>query len=339
MELKYQNLDLPLKYQFEVAYSKKTIAKNVLIKFNHDGISGYGESAPSYFYNENAESVGKFVKNAMPYLGDDPYNVGYIMDQLNANFDGNYAAKAGINLALLDWIGKKKGVPVQALFDIQSKQDMVTSFTIGIDTIEVIKEKVLDAEDMPVLKIKLGTDQDYKIVETIRSLTGKPLRIDANEGWSREEAVEKINWLETQNVDIVEQPLPARDIENMKWIRERVNLPLFADESVKTGSDFEKLTGAFDGINVKLMKCGGITEAVKMVRIAKSMGFRTMLGCFIESSLAITAAAHISPLFDYVDLDGALLLQSDPFKGVMIEKGVISLPQRPGFGVEQSQGD
>jgi L-alanine-DL-glutamate epimerase-like enolase superfamily enzyme len=207
-------------------------------------------------------------------------------------------------------------------------------FTIGIDDLAVIKEKVVAANNFPVLKVKLGTDYDYEIIESIRGITNIPLRIDANEGWTKEEAVEKITWLETQNVELIEQPLPAAEIEATKWIKKRVHLPLFADESLTSSKDMDKLQGAFDGVNIKLMKCGGLTEALKMVEKAREMNLKTMIGCFIESSLGITAAAHIAPLFDYIDLDGALLIRSDPFRGAQITNGQIDIPDEPGLGAE-----
>lgn len=335
MEIKSQVIRLPLKYRFEVASSKKDFAENTFITINTDAEIGYGEAAPSQFFGENSESIKQFFEKVKTSLGSDPFEIDAIIMRLNNIANGNYSAKAALNMALLDLIGKKKEKPIYKLFDIPTSDSLITSFTIGIDNLDVIKEKVKAAHNMPILKVKLGTENDYQIIGTIREITDKPLRVDANEGWNREEAVEKINWLETQNVEMVEQPLPADDIENMKWIRSRINLPVFADESVKTSSDMEKLTGAFDGINIKLMKCGGINEAVKMANKAQSLNLKTMLGCFIESSLSITAAAHISPLFDFIDLDGALLLASDPFEGVRIINGKLTIPNTAGLGVKQ----
>lgn len=334
MKLIYKSCRLPLKHQFAVANSKKAFAENVFIELTYEDNVGYGEAAPSYFYHESTDTIKRFYDQIQPILKNSALDVDSIMDELESNFEGNYAAKAGINIALFDLIGKKYSLPVYNFLKIENKRPLVTSFTIGIDSIDIIKEKVLSALNFPILKIKLGTEFDFDIIKSIRAITDRPLRIDANEGWSKEEAVEKINWLETQNAELIEQPLPAEDIEGTKWVRQRVNLPIFADESFKTSRDFDKLINAFDGINIKLMKCGGITEALNMVRKARKLNLKTMIGCFIESSLGITAAAHISPLFDYLDLDGALLLKTDIFEGAKIEDGHITLPNRPGFGVK-----
>lgn len=334
MELDYQIHPLQLSYPFKVAYSSKKFAQNVFITLRHENTIGYGEAAPSYFFHESAETVTRFFEELRHEISQASLIVDSVMDRLEKISNGDYAAKTAINMALFDIIGKQAAVPVYRLFDIDPDKNLVTSFTIGIDDLTVIKEKVIAANNFPVLKVKLGTDYDYEIIELIRGITNIPLRIDANEGWTKEEAVEKINWLETKNVELIEQPLPAAEIEATKWIRKRVHLPLFADESMTSSKNMDKLQGAFDGVNIKLMKCGGLSEALKMVKQARQMNLKTMLGCFIESSLAITAATHIAPLFDYIDLDGALLIKSDPFRGAQISNGQIKIPDGPGLGVE-----
>lgn len=334
MELDYQIHQLPLSYPFKVAYSSKEVAPNIFITIRHQDEVGYGEAAPSYFYHESADTVTRFYDAIRPEISQAPLEVDAMMERLEKITAGNCAAKAAINMALLDLIGKQAAQPVYRLFDIQPMNDLITSFTIGIDDLDVMKAKVLAAKNFPVLKVKLGTDYDYEIIESIRRITDVPLRIDANEGWTKEEAVEKINWLETQKVELVEQPMPAAEIEATQWIRKRVHLPLFADESLTCSKDLSRLRHAFDGVNIKLMKCGGLSEAFNMVTIARQMNLKTMIGCFIESSLGITAAAHLAPLFDYIDLDGALLLASDPFRGAQITDGKIEIPDQPGLGVE-----
>lgn len=334
VELSYKRHQLPLTYQFAVANSQKTHAENVFVELKHENTIGYGEAAPSYFYHESPETIERFFDQIQPALNSDPMQIESIMGQLAKEIPGNYAAKASINMALFDLIGKKLSLPVYKFLGIKIEHALLTSFTIGIDRLEVIEQKVRAAQNYPILKIKLGNEQDYQVIEIIRKITNCRLRVDANEGWTKEEAVEKINWLETQNVEFIEQPLPAEDIENMKWVRARVNLPLFADESLKTSNDIDRLTDAFDGINIKLMKCGGITEAMNMIKKARELNLMTMMGCFIESSLGITAATHIAPLFDYIDLDGALLIKTDPFQGVKITNGQFTLPDLPGLGVQ-----
>ncbi|MFZ5515078.1 MAG: dipeptide epimerase [Candidatus Zhuqueibacterota bacterium] len=334
MNLTFVTRQLTLNHTFAVANSSKKSVENTFVRIQSDDYVGYGEAAPSYFYHENTASIRRVLETAIPMLQHFQASIQLMMDQIGEAIPGNFAAKTGIELALLDLVAKRKMVSIRELFGIKNDRSLTTSFTIGIDNLDVIKAKVIAAKDYPILKVKLGTREDYEIIKAIRSITDKKLRIDANEGWTKEEAVEKINWLETQNVELIEQPLPADEIANTAWIRERVNLPLFADESVKRSGDIEPLAEAFDGINIKLMKCGGVHEAVNMAKTARRFHLSTMLGCFIESSLAITAAAHIAPLFDYIDLDGALLLKNDPFAGVTFANGQFTLPDKYGIGAE-----
>lgn len=334
MELTFTSRRLRLNHTFAVANSAKSFAENTFIQIQGGDKIGFGEAAPSYFYHENSETIRQVLNSVSPLIRESTLSVQPIMSEIGNKIIGNSAAKAGIEMALLDLAAKRESKALGSYLEIAESRILVTSFTIGLDSVEMIKKKVVAAEAFPILKVKLGTPRDYEIIEAIRSITDKPLRIDANEGWSKVEAVEKINWLETQNVELIEQPLPACDIENTAWIRERVHLPIFADESVKRSQDIEKLAASFDGINIKLMKCGGIYEALNMVKKAKQFNLSTMLGCFLESSLGITAAAHIAPLFDFIDLDGALLLKDDPFIGVNILNGEITLPDKPGIGAE-----
>ena len=209
-----------------------------------------------------------------------------------------------------------------------------TSFTIGIDHPNVLAQKIEEAEQYPILKIKLGTDDDQGIMRAIRKATTKVLRVDANEGWKEKEtAVERIKWLEQEGVEFVEQPLPASDLDGTAWVRDRVNLPLIADEDCIRYHDVPRLQKAFDGINIKLMKCTGLREAIKMIHTARACRMRVMVGCMIETSVAITAAAQLSPLIDYADLDGNILIKNDPFVGVKVKDGQLELPDRPGIGI------
>lgn len=334
MELRYQTQRLRLNHRFTVARSSKAYAENVFLTLRNDGTVGYGEAAPSYFYHESATTVAQFYDTLQSSIQEMDVADEQWLDRLMKPVAGNYAAKAGLNIAMFDLLGKLAGRPLYQLFDSAPKAPLITSFTIGIDRLEVITAKVQAADRFPILKIKLGTPNDYQLIETIRSLTSKPLRIDANEGWTREEAVTKINWLADKQVELVEQPVPADDLDGLKYVRERVSVPIFADESLRTSADLDRLVGRVDGVNIKLMKCGGLAEAIRMVRRSKELQLQTMIGCFIESSLAITAAAHIAALFDYIDLDGALLLKADPFRGVHITDGKLALPESSGLGVE-----
>jgi L-alanine-DL-glutamate epimerase-like enolase superfamily enzyme len=244
-------------------------------------------------------------------------------------------AKAALDIALMDWVGKALNTPLYKMFGLNTSKAPVTSFSIGIDTPEVIKQKVKEAEPFPILKIKVGKKNDDEIIAAVRSVTDKPIRVDANEGWkNKEEALEKIQWLKTQGVEFIEQPMPSEMIEETAWLRERVDMPIVADEAVKTAADIPKLAKAYDGINIKLMKSGGIQEALRMIQIAKALNMKIMLGCMIESSVAISAAAHLAPYVDWADLDGNLLISNDPFSGVKVKNGRFIYNDKPGLGVE-----
>jgi L-alanine-DL-glutamate epimerase-like enolase superfamily enzyme len=247
---------------------------------------------------------------------------------------GEWAGKAAIDIALMDWVGQKLNIPLYSHFGLDPADTPLTTFSIGIDTPEITKQKTREAEDFPILKVKVGLATDEPTIEAVRSVTRKPLRVDANEGWKdKEEAVRKINWLEKMGVEFIEQPMPAEMIEETRWVRSRVHIPVIADEACQRASDIPKLRDAFDGVNVKLDKSGGMLEACRMIQIAKALGMKTMLGCMISSSVSVTAAAHLSPLVDYADLDGNLLISNDPFHGVRVEKGKLILPKTPGLGL------
>jgi len=239
-----------------------------------------------------------------------------------------------MNIALMDWTGKKLGVPLYRYFGVDAADAPITTFSIGIDDPAKTRAKVEEAAQFPVLKIKVGLDSDEATMAAVRAVTKKPLRVDANEGWkNKEEAVRKINWLEKQGVEFIEQPMPAGMLEETRWVRSRVHIPIIADEACQRASDIPRLKECFDGVNVKLDKSGGVLEAYRMIAIAKSLGMRTMLGCMVSSSVSVTAAAHLSPLVDYADLDGNLLISNDPFHGVTVEKGKLILPRKPGLGL------
>ena len=247
---------------------------------------------------------------------------------------GQYAAKAAVDIALHDWAGQKLGTPVYRLFGLDPSDTPVTTFSIGIDTPEVTREKVREAAPFPVLKIKVGLDTDEPTLEAVRSVTKKPLRVDANEGWKDKDlALRRIKWLETQNVELIEQPMPAAMLDEQRWLHSRVSMPIFADESCLRLADIPRIAGAYDGINVKVDKAGGLLAALRMIDAARAHDLKVMLGCMVSSSVAITAAAHLSPLVDYADLDGNLLVSNDPYSGVTVKEGKLVLPDGPGLGL------
>jgi L-alanine-DL-glutamate epimerase-like enolase superfamily enzyme len=303
--------------------------------YTRGGITGHGEGAPIVRYHEDAAGAQKAAESVRDLIvSRDPMQFTKIMAEVFKAVPGNWAGKAAIDIALMDWAGQKLGVPLYSLFGLDPKDAPLTTFSIGIDTPEITRQKTREAEAYPVLKVKVGLSTDEPTIEAVRSVTKKPLRVDANEGWKdKEEAVRKINWLETQGVEFIEQPLPAEQLEDMKYIRARVHMPIFADEACQRASDIPKLKEYFDGVNVKLDKSGGILEGLRMIQIARSLGMKVMLGCMISSSVTVTAAAHLSPLVDYADLDGNLLISNDPFHGVRVEQGKLILPKKPGLGL------
>ena len=324
-----------LRHTWTTVMSSSQFRDNLYVKFTSDEVTGHGEGAPIVRYHEDAESARKAVRSIQPYLAAaDPWQFTKVMGEVFRRIEGQWAAKAAIDIALMDWVGKMLDVPLYRYFGLDPRDAPVTTFSIGIDNPEVTRQKTREAAEFPVLKIKVGLSTDDATIAAVRSVTKKPLRVDANEGWTdKEEAVRKINWLETQGVEFVEQPMPAAMLEETRWVRKRVHLPIIADEACQRASDIPKLAGAFDGVNIKIDKAGGMLEAYRMIQLAKSLGMKTMLGCMISSSVSCSAAAHLSPLVDYADLDGNLLISNDPFTGVRVRKGKLILPDRPGLGL------
>jgi L-alanine-DL-glutamate epimerase-like enolase superfamily enzyme len=326
---------LMLKHTWTTTMSSSQYREVLQLDYTRDGVTGLGEGAPIVRYHEDARSAQAALNGILDYLAAaNPWEFAKVMSEVSRRMEGQYAAKAAIDIALMDWIGQKLGIPLYRYFGLDPRDAPVTTFSIGIDTPEITRQKVREAEAYPVLKIKVGLATDEPTIEAVRSVTKKPLRVDANEGWKdKEEAVRKIRWLETQGVEFVEQPMPAAMLEETRWVRQRVNMPLIADEACERPADVAKCAGIYDGVNVKLDKCGGILEACKMIQVAKALGMKTMLGCMISSSISVTAAAHLSPLVDYADLDGNLLIANDAHTGVRVENGKLILPDGPGLGL------
>jgi L-alanine-DL-glutamate epimerase-like enolase superfamily enzyme len=326
---------LNLQHTWTTTMSSSQYRDTLHTTYTRDGITGHGEGAPIVRYHENAAGAQKAVESVRGLLlAAEPMQFAKVMAKVFQKVPGEWAGKAAIDIALMDWVGQKLGIPLYSLFGLDPQDAPLTTFSIGIDTPEITRQKTREAEAYPILKVKVGLSTDEPTIEAVRSVTKKPLRVDANEGWKdKEEAVRKINWLEKQGVEFIEQPMPAEMIEETRWVHSRVHIPIIADEACQRASDIPKLRGAFDGVNVKLDKSGGMLEAYRMIEVAKAMGMRTMLGCMISSSVSVTAAAHLSPLVDYADLDGNLLIANDPFHGVTVESGKLILPRRPGLGL------
>jgi L-alanine-DL-glutamate epimerase-like enolase superfamily enzyme len=326
---------LNLQHTWTTTMSSSQYRDTLHTAYTRDGITGHGEGAPIVRYHEDAAGAQKAAESVRDLLlASDPMQFGKIMAEIFQRVPGEWAGKAAIDIALMDWVGQKLKIPLYSYFGLDPAETPLTTFSIGIDTPEITKQKTREADDFPILKVKVGLATDEPTIEAVRSVTKKPLRVDANEGWTdKEEAVRKINWLEKMGVEFIEQPMPAEMIEETRWVRSRVHIPVIADEACQRASDIPKLRDAFDGVNVKLDKSGGMLEAYRMIQIAKALGMKTMLGCMVSSSVSVTAAAHLSPLVDYADLDGNLLISNDPFHGVRVEKGKLILPKTPGLGL------
>lgn len=329
---------LKLRHTWTTVMSSSDYRDTLHVRLRRDGITGTGEGAPIVRYQESAASGRRALEPLKEYLAAaDLRHFHKVHQEVFRRIPGEWAAKSAVDIAVLDWAAQKLGVPLYRLFGVDGRDAPVTTFSIGIDNPATTKQKVLEAAPFPVLKIKVGLDTDEATIEAVRGVTQKPLRLDANEGWkSKEEAVRKIRWLETQGVELIEQPLPGHMIEEARWMRGKVNMPVFADEACLHPEDLPKIAGAFDGINIKLDKCGGPLAAFHMIAMARSLGMKVMLGCMVSSSVTITAAAHLSPLVDYADLDGNLLIANDPYRGVTVQQGRLILPEKPGLGLTRA---
>jgi L-alanine-DL-glutamate epimerase-like enolase superfamily enzyme len=338
MHLTYHTIDLKLKHPFRISRSVTESKKNVIVQID----KGIGEAAPSAYYGENAETVIECLERVKDQIGDDsfraslqdkPFQIESILSKLNKKITGNFSAKAGIDIALHDLMGKRLNIPVYKLLGLNGKIPLVTSYTIGIDTPEKMKEKTKEAKDFLIYKVKVGVENDIEMVKAVREVTDAKIRVDANAGWTKDEAIEKINKLAEYDIEFVEQPIDPQDKEGLKKIKKSVDVPIIIDEHLMASKDILKFVGLCDGINIKLAKCGGIREALRMIHVARSHDLLVMLGCMIESSVGITAAAHIASLVDFLDLDANLLLTNDPYTGVRMEKGKLYLSDSPGLGI------
>ena len=302
-----------------------------------DGAKGWGEAAPSKHYGETADTVVAALPAYAAVLeGADAWSLEALEEGIARALRGNPSARAAVSAALHDLAGKRLGVPLYRMWGLDPAAAPPTSFTIGIAPDEdTLRARVREAAPYPILKIKLGTTWDERVIRVVRELEPtKMLRVDANAAWTPKRALAMIPLLHDLGVEFVEQPLPAQDVEGLRFVRERSVLPIIADESCLVSTDIPALVGAVDGINIKLAKCGGLREALRMIATARAHSMLVMCGCMVESSLGITAAAHLAPLLDFADLDGAALVANDPYAGARIDGGRIAIPDRAGLGVE-----
>ena len=334
LTLRFTPYTLQLKHAFTLASSTRTTTPVMLTEIEYDGVTGYGEASMPPYLGESQESVSGFLSLLNLSQFSDPFLLIDILEYIDGVMPGNYAAKASVDIALHDLIGKLVGEPFYRLFGLNPSKAPLTSFTIGLDTPEMIKQKVVEAGPYKVLKVKLGRDNDREMVEVIKSQTDKPLCVDVNQGWKdRNKALEMAVWLKEKGVLFLEQPMPKEMKDDIAWLTRRSPLPVIGDEAIQNINDLLNNRDIYSGINIKLMKCGGLNSAMKMINMARAFGMKVMIGCMTETSCAVSAAAQLSPLADWCDLDGNLLISNDPFTGAEIVDGKITLPDRPGIGV------
>ena len=335
MELRYYPYELQLQHTFTVSSYSRNTTPDVQVEIAYQGYTGYGEASMPPYLGQSVESVTAFLDKVDLKKFADPFCLEDILEYVDSLSPGDSAAKAAVDIALHDLVGKMLGAPWYRIWGYNPAKAPSTTFTIGIDTPEVVKEKTLECADrFNILKVKVGTASDKEMIETIRSVTDLPIAVDANQGWTdRFHALDMMYWLREHGVVMVEQPLAVNRIDDLAWLRERSPLPIFGDESVQGIADIRRAIGVFDGINIKLMKCGGLRNAHKMVDLARGFGLKVMLGCMTETSCAVSAAAQLSPVVDFADLDGNLLITNDLFDGVGLKEGKLVLPDRPGIGV------
>ncbi len=335
LHLKFFPYELKLAHVFTVASYSRTTTPDVQVELSWEGVTGYGEASMPPYLGQSVETVTAFLNKVDLSQFNDPFQMEDILSYVDSLSEGDGAAKCAIDIALHDLVGKLIGQPWYRIWGLDAAKAPSTTFTIGIDTPEVVKEKTLEAAGkFNILKVKVGLDTDVEMIETIRSVTDVPLAVDANQGWKdRSKALDEIFWLKEHGIVMVEQPMAKERIDDIAWLTERSPLPIFADESIQRMKDIPSLVSAYNGINIKLMKCTGMREGWRMATMARALGMKVMVGCMTETSCAVSAAAQFSPYVDFADLDGNLLIANDRFDGVKVVDGKLSLPDRPGIGV------
>jgi L-alanine-DL-glutamate epimerase-like enolase superfamily enzyme len=336
MKLKYYPYTITLKEEFTLSVGSRKTTPAVMVEVEHNGLTGYGEASLPPYLSEDQSSVISFLNKLNLDSFSDPEDIDLMINYVE-NIEGeNNAAKASVDIALHDLLGKYLNLPLHKYLGIDKRDNIYSSYTIGIADIKKIKQKVDEAEEYKFLKVKLGCNNDHEIISTIRRITDKPLLIDVNQGWGDKYiALDMISWLAEQNVLLIEQPLAKENLEDVNWLKEKSPLPIIADEAVQSFEDLEKIKDSYSGVNIKLMKAGGIRQAYRMMQRAKELNLKIMLGCMTETSCAITAASHLAPLADWVDLDGTELISNDLFTGMKTVEGALSIPDMPGIGVEK----
>ena len=337
MKLSYAPYSLKFKYPFGLAHGTRTQTDVVYVKLESDGFYGYGEAALPPYLEETQSSVIAFLNKAEEILKNHhlPFSIAEIIPNIDAIASGNNAAKACIDIALHDLLGKFLDKPVYEILGLEKPQSKNTSVTISIGDLNLIPQKIQELSDFKILKVKLGNKEDKQIINCIRQNTAKPIVVDVNQGWPNKNfALEMIEWLSDKNILFIEQPLAKDNYDDMAWLTERSPIPTLADESMQRLSEMNKMVGCFTGINLKLMKCTGLFEAIKIIHFAKEKKMKINIGCMSESSCGIAAAAQLMSQADWIDLDGPLLITNNPFKGISYRNGKLELNSLPGTGAE-----
>ncbi len=337
MHLTFEPYELKLKHVFTVSSFSRSTTPDVQVRIDYDGYTGYGEASMPPYLGQTVESVCSFLKKVDLEQFPDPFCIDDILNYIDSLSVGDSAAKAAVDIALHDLVGKIIGAPWHRMLGLNPEKTPNTTYTIGIDTDEMVKLKTREvAGQFKILKVKLGTPRDREMIRAIREVSDLPIAVDVNQGWkNKKKALDEIFWLKEQGIVMVEQPMPKEMLDANAWLTERSPLPTFADEAIQRLKDIPAIKGAYTGINVKLMKCTGMREAWKMMNYARAEGMKVMIGCMTETSCAIAAAAQLSPAVDFADLDGNLLIANDIFRGTTVVDGKITLNQLPGIGIEK----
>jgi L-alanine-DL-glutamate epimerase-like enolase superfamily enzyme len=336
LKFRFKPYTLQLKNVFTIATSSRSTTPVMLTEIEYDGVVGYGEGSMPPYLGESHETATAFLSKVDLSRFDNPFNMEAILDYVDEIAPGNKAAKASVDIALHDLVGRIMGQPWFRIWGYPKDTTPNTSFTIGIDEPDVVRQKTREASEFKILKVKLGRENDHEMIETIRSVTDVPLCVDVNQGWKdKNKALEEIEWLKERGIVFVEQPMPKEQIDDMAWLTENSPLPTIADEALQGVDDVVKARGVYSGINIKLMKSKGMRQAHTMLEMAHAFGMKVMVGCMTETSCAISAASHLAPMCEWADLDGALLISNDVFEGMQVIDGKVVVPERPGIGVKK----
>ena len=335
MVLSFTPYTLQLKHVFTISSMSRTTTPVVLVQIAYNGVVGYGEASMPPYLGESQESVMAFLKHIDLSKYPNPFEMDTILGDIDAIAINNTAAKAAVDIALHDLVGKLMGQPWYNIWGFNKESTPLTTFTIGMDTRDVVRQKTREADVYKLIKVKLGSKNDKEMIETIRTVTNKPITTDVNQGWKdKYYALDMAHWLKEKGVVFLEQPLPKEMTSELAWLTERSPIPIVGDEGVQRLADVKKAVGVYSGINIKLMKCTGLREAHKMMTLARAMGLNVMIGCMTETSCAISAASQLSPIVDWADLDGNLLISNDCFRGTTVVNGKVTLNDLPGIGVQ-----